>query len=221
MQQRGTPKAQGSYFPGANAQVNALSNQMRGLARNLGVGDAFGPGQGLLPPNQNPAYQAALQRPRPATTNYTNPSGGTIGVAAGSRLPSGYAQLQGQPTGNISTPESRSAVNAAPPYTNYPQDYAKGYGAPSYPSQQQPLTPGQFITNAITAPYRYAASGFGTLGQNVYNYFSGSGGGNNNQPYMPATNAMTQANSLAANPFIGPTPFGLRPPRRYFDDQTY
>ncbi len=105
-----------SFFPAANA-INATPQGQ--IIQRSGAGNTgYGIGNGAIPPDQNPAYQAALSRGRvnrnDLTTVYT-PSGGTIMVPNKS-LGGALAAIKG---------------STIQPKTAYATDYAKGYGAPT------------------------------------------------------------------------------------------
>ncbi len=74
-----------SFFPAAN---NALATGARSTPYGGGSGNyGFGPNSGLVSPENNPAYQAAIAGGRPARTGFTTiqtPSGGSISVSKGS-----------------------------------------------------------------------------------------------------------------------------------------
>lgn len=180
----------------------------------------------------NPAFQA-MNRPMsqygsPAgkrlskndLVTYTLPSGAQVTVKKGGKLPSGYAQAEGQPAGNITSPESRAAVANAPIYMGGAADYAKGFGAvdrpvlPDFsgyaPPIQQPMTPVQFgaraLGNIVSAPLRYASRGImGGFGL-AYNAINGL---RNQQP-----NQNVQRQNFYA---YNPSPIPMQP-TRYFDN---
>lgn len=161
---------------------------------------------------------------RDQLTTYTLPGGAQVTIPIGSRLPSGYAQAEGQPTGNLTTPYSRSAVSNAPLYFGGAEDYAKGFGQVSrpvlpdfsgyVPQRQEPLTPTQFGTRAVgnilSAPLRFASrgimSGLG-LAYNAMNSLQ------NPQQNQPQEQSIQSQNFYAYNP--SPVPMQ---PRRYFGD---
>ncbi len=110
--QRRAARTGRSFFPAANSQV----------LMNAGGSSNFH----ALPPDQNPAYQAAIATGRPNMNAYswiTTPSGGQM------RVPTGFAW---QP--KTGTALEGSFVNPATgPLTSqqYASNYAKGYGAPA------------------------------------------------------------------------------------------
>jgi hypothetical protein len=111
------------YYRGININArpsrNAINDTGQGeIITGSGGGGGYGIGRGQLPPDQNPAYQAALSRGRVNRNDMTTvylPSGGTMRVPNKS-LGGTLAAIKG------STIQPKQA---------YSEDYAKGFGAPA------------------------------------------------------------------------------------------
>ncbi len=221
-----------SFFPAANTPAGG---------QTLNVPDSTY-GFRALPPDQNPAYQAAIARPRPNMNNYawiTTPSGGQMRVPTGSvgALLAPGTSLTGSQVTQIGNqlPIDRAAA------------YAKGYGAPNPTIQDtmipmnrpgvnaaqlsgsglvqggvynpvENLTPEQRIQYGRANPIDYLKS---NPALNVaMNALSGFGKniaswfGGRNMPSMPPSTAATQPSPTPYQ--IPPTPTPT-PPTRYSD----
>jgi len=155
-----------SFFPAANAQGQTI--QFSGSSTPTRVGTGFGPNNGLLPPDQNPAYQAALNRPRQQYTTIQLPSGGTASVPVASKQ--NYLDII-QPRGPA---QDRAEVSASLAGSD-PKNYAIGYGA----------RPVQFDTSASRV--QSGRAGFGDFASVLSNNaLRGLGA-------APAYNAVVQA----------------------------
>ncbi len=215
-----------SFFPAANTyrgininagpSANAINSTPQGQQiYGSGAGNAgFTPSNALLPPDQNPAYQAAISRGRPDMNNYswiTTPSGGQMRVPTGS-----VGNLLN--TGSLRGSQVTQIGNQAP--IDRAAAYARGYGAPT-PSVQQfsggpalvqggvanpvaNISPQQRVQYGVGSTLDYfktnpalnvAASALGGLGRNVASWFGGG-----NLPSIPPT-------ANAGQPSPSPTPY--------------
>ncbi len=190
-----------SFFPAANTSAGG---------QTLNVPDSTY-GFRALPPDQNPAYQAAIARPRPNMNNYawiTTPSGGQMRVPTGSvgNLLAPGTSLTGSTVTQIGNqlPIDRAAA------------YAKGYGAPTptiQPSVSGPvlaqggvanpvenLTPQARIAGGVGSTLDYlrsnpalnlATNALGGFGRNIASWFGGG-----NMPSMPPAAAAGSADYI-------------------------
>ncbi len=190
----------------------------------------FGPGSGLLAPEDNPAYQAAIAKGRPNMNNYswiTTPSGGQM------RVPTGSIDSLVKPN----TALSGSFVNPATgPLSSqqYAANKAQGYGAPNptfnpgtgtlsaggVEAPVEGLTPQQRVGIPGTNPFLDKwASNFrsqnptlGAIGSFAYNALQGLRSGfNNPQTQQYANNVSTGQIQPQQNQA------SVSQPRRYFD----
>ncbi len=135
--QRRRTRTGNSYFPAANTyrgininagpSANAINSTPQGQTI---MPSRYGTSSAVLPPDQNPAYQAAISRPRAGSDAYTwitTPSGGQMRVPTGSV----GALLQ---TGSLRGSQVTQVGNQAP--IDRAAAYARGYGAPT-PNVQQ------------------------------------------------------------------------------------
>ncbi len=194
-----------SFFPAANYSQGQTIIPSR-----------YGTSSAVLPPDQNPAYQAAIARPRLQRGDLTTirtPSGGFVTVPSGTAGAAAQAVPGSQITqiGN-QVPIDRSGA------------YARGYGAPT-PTIQGGYQFAGGVANPIEnlTPQARIAGGAGS----ALDYFR------SNPALTAATNALSGfGNSIArffSNPVNQnvqevnqPTNFGMNgnfsnPPRRYSD----
>ncbi len=205
-----------SFFPAANGSAQG---------QTIGFSGAGNGGFRALPPDQNPAYQAAISKPRPNMNNYawiTTPSGGSMRVPTGSvgALLAPGTSLTGSQVTQIGNqlPIDRAAA------------YAKGYGAPTptiQPSVSGPvlaqggvanpvenLTPQARIAGGVGSTLDYlrsnpaltvATNALGGFGRNIASWFGGG-----NTPSMPPSVPATQPSPTpyqTPTPSATPTPF--------------
>ncbi len=222
------PAANGLYSDGTHGQIIQMSGE--GSAYSGAQTGGYGPGRGALPPDQNPAYQAAIARPRLQRGDLTTirtPSGGFVTVPSGSAGAAAQAVPGSQITqiGN-QVPIDRSGA------------YARGYGAPN-PTIQGGYQIAGGVANPIEniTPQARIAGGAGS----ALDYFRSnpaltaatnalSGFGNSIARFFtpPQSNQVREVNQptnfgvggnfsqLPANPFAGNANFELQP-RRYSD----
>lgn len=191
-----------SFFPAANAQGQTI--QFSGSSTPTRVGTGFGPNNGLLPPDQNPAYQAAIAKGRPARSGYTmiqTPSGGSIAVPVGQTRKYTDLLFKGNPTADtgFQRPSNQAAYalgdTGAVPTGNTPfeKSYRMGYeGGPvnAAPSAGIGYQVGQFASNIPSA--------LGGFGRNIASWFGGG-----NLPSIPATASAAQP---TPTPYQTPSP---------------
>lgn len=208
-----------SFFPAAR---NALATGARSTPYGGGSGNyGFGPNSGLLSPENNPAYQAAISRPRLQRGDLT-----TIRTPSG-----GYATVPSSSAGGAAQAVPGSQVtqigNQAP--INYAAQVAKGYGAPNPTIQGgyqiaggvanpiENLTPQQRIAGGAGAGLDYLKSNpalaaiggaFGTFGRNIANLFS--------NPQLQQAKELNQPTNFGTSTYSQPQ-YGYNQPRRYFD----
>ncbi len=215
-----------SYFPAASATYrgininarpdpNAVNSTPQGQTL---IPSRYGTSSAVLPPDQNPAYQAAIAKGRPNMNDYTwitTPSGGQMRVptaSLGNLLKPGTSLTGSQVTqiGN-QAPIDRAAA------------YAKGYGAPTpaiqnfaggpalvqggvanpasnlSPQQRVQYGVGGVLDSLRTNPsLTAAASFFGGVGRNVASWF--------NQPALPSIPSTANAAQPSPTPFQTPVP---------------
>ncbi len=230
-----------SFFPAANYRgininagpsANAINSSPTGQTI---MSSRYGTSSAVLPPDQNPAYQAAIAKPRPNMNNYawiTTPSGGSMRVPTGSvgALLAPGTSLTGSQVTQIGNqlPIDRAAA------------YAKGYGAPTptiQPSVSGPvlaqggvanpvenLTPQARIAGGVGSTLDYlrsnpaltvATNALGGFGRNIASWF----GGGNTPSMPPATAAQPTSNNPSPTPYQTPfpSPTPTETPRRYSD----
>ncbi len=213
-----------SFFPAANVQGQIIQGS--------GAGNAgYGIGNGVLPPDQNPAYQAALLRPKSGgLTMINSPTGGSMGVTAGQLqkyLNKGYT-LSNQPLNPVASAalQPSSIPGAGGKSIAFMSGYLGGQGgalssvtAPSN-AVVAPRTPvdtswyntpaAMAIRGAIPSNQQYAANlgaglpNFSQIGQQLGGLYRGiaSWFGGGNLPSVPAT-----ANAAQPSPTPYQTPF--------------
>ncbi len=208
-----------SFFPAANYPQGQTIMPSR-----------YGTSSAVLPPDQNPAYQAAIARPRLQRGDLTTirtPSGGYVTVPSGTA----GATAQAVPGSAVTQIGNQAPIDRG-------AQYARGYGAPT-PTIQNGYQFSGGVANPIenlTPQARIAGGAGGTL-----DYFRSnpalaaatnalSGFGNSIARFFtaPQSNQVRDANQPTnfgvggnfsqppQNPFSGNTNFQL-PPRRYSD----
>lgn len=180
---------------------------------------------GILPPEQNPAYQAAIRRPRQQFTTIQLPSGGTTSVVApqAERTAGAVSGAYIQPTGPLTQPQ-------------YQSEFARGYGGagPSFNPATQTLSAGgvEAPVESLTSAQRIGFTGasplqemfasrypnlarFGTLAHNAFAGLSGMFGGAPTQ-YAQSLGAPDQFQTRPDQNYFAYNPSPSLP-RRYFD----
>lgn len=213
-----------SQFPAANVYSNTAPAAVYGNPYSTGVGGGY---RDMLPPELNPAYQAAINRPRPRLTTIQLPGGGTATVSASSaaRTAGAVSGAYINPTGPLSTAQYQSA-------------FARGYGAPApsfnpatgtlsgggVEAPLESLTPQQRIgyTGANPLQELFATrhpnlAAFGTLASNAFSGLFGGGGFT-----RPSSAFASTAGAAVPSPTPFQTPFPSATPtptpfRRYSD----
>ncbi len=202
-----------SFFPAANGSAQG---------QTIGFSGAGNGGFRALPPDQNPAYQAAISRPRPNMNNYTwitTPSGGQM------RVPTGSVGNLLAPGTSLTGSQVTQIGNQAPIDRN--AAYAKGYGAPT-PNVQQfaggpalvqggvanpvaNISPQQRVQYGVGTGLDYlrtnpalnvAVSALGGFGRNIASWF----GGGNLPNAVPSANAAVPSPTPLQTPSPSPTP---------------
>ncbi len=255
---RNTQRRGRSFFPAANAGYRGISGTYRGINMGAqpnpnainsttqgetirtpgGIGPSFySPNSSqALPPEQNPAYQAAVRVPRSdpryQLTMINSPNGGSMGVKPSEVQ--GYLQKGYTLTQPVITPAQQN-INQF----NQGAAYAKGYGAPA-PTVQQfaggpalvqggvanpvaNISPQQRVQYGVGTGLDYlrtnpalnvAVSALGGFGRNIASWF----GGGNSPSIPPATAAQQPVGVPTPTPPQIPPQYDLgSEPRRYSD----
>ncbi len=197
-----------SFFPAANGSAQGQVLIPAGGSR----------GGGVLPPDQNPAYQAAISKPRAGSDAYTwitTPSGGQM------RVPTGSVGALLQPGSSLTGSQVTQVGNQLP--IDRAAAYAKGYGAPN-PTIQGGYQIAGGVANPIEnlSPQARIAGGAGstldyfrsnpalTAATNALSGFSrnlASWFGGGNLPSVPTTaNAAQPTPTPYQTPSPSPTP---------------
>ncbi len=207
-----------SFFPAANTYGSGSGNA------------GFGPSSGLLSPDQNPAYQAAIAKGRPNRADYTTiqlPGGGTSSVPTASvgrylalfpgrsAIPAagGAPAVGGQSAASIYDPNRAQDITHLQNQLNFPRLYGQGYG--NVPPVSQPLTAQERVQRGQSGIGEIASVAahnlFGVpqnqniiagLGRNIGSWFGGG-----NIPSVPSTaNAAQPSPTPYATPSPSPTP---------------
>ncbi len=244
-----------SFFPAANGSYRGINYTLGGQPSANAINSSptgqtimpsrYGTSSAVLPPDQNPAYQAAIAKGRPNMSAYswiTTPSGGQM------RVPTRFA-WQPKP----GTALEGSSVNPATgPLTadQYASNWNKGYGTPS-PSFNS--TTGTLANNgvetpveALTIPQRSqipgsnpfleqwganlavnhpALAAFGTLASNAFNGLRGAFNNpavgqyanNVSTGQIPSQPASAQQPSVQSQNFYAYNPSPVPLPTRYSD----
>ncbi len=210
-----------SYFPAANTyrgininagpSANAINSTPQGQTL---IPSRYGTSSAVLPPDQNPAYQAAIAKGRPNMNNYTwitTPSGGQM------RVPTGSVGNLLSPGTSLTGSKVTQIGNQAPIDRN--AAYAKGYGTPTPTIQGgyqiaggvanpvENLTPQARIAGGAGSTLDYfrsnpalnvAVNALGGFGRNIASWF---GGGN-----LPSVPPVSNAGVPSPTPFSTPVP---------------
>ncbi len=201
-----------SFFPAANGSAQG---------QTIGFSGASAGGFRALPPDQNPAYQAAISRGRPNMNNYTwitTPSGGQM------RVPTGSVGSLLAPGTSLTGSQVTQIGNQAP--VDRGAAYAKGYGTPNPVIQGgyqlaggvanpiENLSPQQRIQGGVGGVLDYLRAGptslalqnvIGGFGQNVARWFGG--GQNPSSVGGGSANAAAPSPTPYQTPSPSPTPF--------------
>ncbi len=227
-----------SYFPAANTyrgininagpSANDINATPQGqIIQRSGAGNAgYGIGNAALPPDQNPAYQAAISGGRPNRAGYTTitlPSGGTASVPTGSvqkylnlfpgRLAiaaaGGAPSVGAEGAASIYDPNRAQDITHLQNQLNFPRLYGQGYGnipAVSAPlNAQERVQRGQSGVGEIASVSAHNLFGvpanqniIAGLGRNIASWFGGG-----NIPSIPPT---ANAGAPSPTPYQTPSP---------------
>ncbi len=188
-----------------------------------------------LPPEQNPAYQAAISRGRPARSGYTmikTPSGGSMSVPIGQERKYTDLLFKGNPTADTGfqrpTPTSAYALGdtGAAPTGNTPfeQSFRMGQtggregGVVQQPQPSFGFQVGNVLRNTAPGALAFATNAASRVGNAVAGFFGGGGSADTSAstaaPVAPIQNTALQ-NVQAMQQ--GDTAQQALQPRRYSD----